>query len=224
MLRIVRPVLGFSVACLILVQPAAAPPVSELVYFSSGQIMEVSGHQTRGNNIVLSLKGGGEILCDSRLINRIEAKAVSVLREVRPALPAAFPAVRSFEGRPYARFVESAGSRYGVDPGLLHAMIAVESSYQSDAVSPRGAMGLMQLMPATAEHYQVADPFDPASNIDAGARHMRRLLDRFGVARALAAYNAGEAAVRRFHGIPPHRETRQYVKRVLDLVNVAADD
>ena len=80
-------------------------------------------------------------------------------------------------------------------------------------------MGLMQLMPTTARQYAVANPYDPKSNIEAGARHMRTLLDRFEVSLALAAYNAGEGAVRRFGGIPPYPETRDYVRRSLRLVD-----
>lgn len=105
-----------------------------------------------------------------------------------------------------------------VEPELLHAVIAAESGYASRAVSSRGAQGLMQLMPATARDYGVTDPFDPLQNLDAGARHLRRLLDRFGqdTSLALAAYNAGPAAVARHHGrIPPYTETMAYVPRVL---------
>ena len=85
-------------------------------------------------------------------------------------------------------------------------------------------MGLMQLMPSVAEEYSLADPYDPAGNIDAGARHLRRLIDRYGTASALAAYNAGEEPVRRFNGIPPYPETRQYVERVMDLVDANQND
>jgi soluble lytic murein transglycosylase-like protein len=86
-------------------------------------------------------------------------------------------------------------------------------------VSEAGAMGLMQLMPATARQYAVADPFDPASNIEAGIKHLKSLLQRLPVALALAAYNAGEGAVQRFNGIPPYPETRSYVSRILALAN-----
>ena len=99
----------------------------------------------------------------------------------------------------------------------MYALIEVESGYRPDAASPRGAMGLMQLMPGTADRYAVLDPFDPAANIDAGTRHLRTLLDEFGTRGALAAYNAGEGPVRQFDGIPPYSETRKYVSRVLDI-------
>lgn len=121
----------------------------------------------------------------------------------------------------YASLVERAGARYGIHPRLLHALIQVESAYRPDAVSPAGALGLMQLMPATARRYGVSDPFDPAANIDAGTRHLRMLLESFGPGyeiRALAAYNAGEAVVRRHRGIPPYPETRRFVRRVLAIL------
>ena len=119
----------------------------------------------------------------------------------------------------YQHMVEAVSLAHGLDAALLHAVIAVESSYNPKAVSEKGAAGLMQLMPATARRYGVADAFDPAQNLDGGARYLRDLLDLFDsdVSLALAAFNAGENAVIR-HGrrIPPYRETLRYVPRVLD--------
>lgn len=127
---------------------------------------------------------------------------------------------RRAEGPPYASIVAAAARRYGVDAALLHAVIAVESGYNVRAVSPRGAAGLMQLMPGTARRLGVADVFDAAENVHAGARHLMELLQLFGgdLRLALAAYNAGEAAVVR-HGrrIPPYRETAAYVPKVVRL-------
>lgn len=117
-----------------------------------------------------------------------------------------------------SRLVDQAATAHRIDPALLRAVIAVESDFAAHAVSPKGAQGLMQLMPATARDYGVTDAFDPRQNLDAGARHLRRLLDRFGQnpALALAAYNAGaEAVVRHQHQIPPYAETMAYVPRVL---------
>ena len=123
--------------------------------------------------------------------------------------------------RPYDRLVEQAAARHGVDPGLVHALIEVESGYRADAVSSVGAMGLMQLMPRTARRYGVSDPLDPAANIDAGTQHLRALLDEFGPLyelSALAAYNAGEVVVRRHGGIPPYPQTHRFVRRVLEVL------
>lgn len=107
-----------------------------------------------------------------------------------------------------------------VDAALLHAVIAVESGYRPRAVSSKGAMGLMQLMPGTARRYGVTDPFDPTQNVVAGARYLRDLLDAYGenLPLALAAYNAGEKAVDRYGGqVPPYPETRTYVPKVMAL-------
>lgn len=113
--------------------------------------------------------------------------------------------------------VNASADRFDVDPKLVHAVIRAESGYNPRAVSSKGARGLMQLMPQTARELGVADSFDPASNIAGGTRYLRSLLDRFqgSLELALAGYNAGPEAVRRFGGIPPFSETRKYVQRVL---------
>lgn len=120
--------------------------------------------------------------------------------------------------RPFSEAISEVSRRIGVDAALLHAVISVESGYRDGAVSPKGASGLMQLMPATARRYGLTSLFDPAGNIQAGARYLRDLLAMFDndVELALAAYNAGENAVIR-HGrrIPPYAETRRYVPLVL---------
>jgi soluble lytic murein transglycosylase-like protein len=111
--------------------------------------------------------------------------------------------------------IDTVSRTHGVSSRLVHAVVEVESGYAPAARSPKGAMGLMQLMPATARHYAVDDPYDPLANLDAGTRHLKSLLRRLDLPLALAAYNAGEGAVRRFGGIPPYAETRAYVRRVL---------
>jgi len=113
--------------------------------------------------------------------------------------------------------VQQSAAQHRVDPALIYAVMAVESGYAQLAVSPKGAKGLMQLLPATARQYGVSDPFDPRQNIDAGTWHLRRLLDRFNGDKplALAAYNAGEAAVHRQGGVPAYPETQAYVPNVL---------
>jgi hypothetical protein len=120
---------------------------------------------------------------------------------------------------PYAREIREAAARYGLEESLIKAVIRVESGFNSRAVSSKGARGLMQLMPGTASMLGVRDSFDPRQNIDGGVRHLRGLIDRFGndLKLALAAYNAGEQAVVTHGGIPPYRETRDYVTRILGL-------
>jgi soluble lytic murein transglycosylase-like protein len=122
--------------------------------------------------------------------------------------------------RPYGVVVAQVAGRYGIEAALLHAVISVESGYNARAVSKRGAAGLMQLMPGTARRYGVADVFDPADNVRAGALYLNDLLKLFDndIRLALAAYNAGEAAVIKYgRRIPPYRETAAYVPRVVDF-------
>jgi soluble lytic murein transglycosylase-like protein len=120
----------------------------------------------------------------------------------------------------YDSIIEKAAISASVEPNLLRAVIVVESGFNSRAVSKRGAMGLMQLMPATATRFGASNPYDPRDNVHAGARYLKFLIDRFGqdVRLALAAYNAGEEAVNRNGGrIPPYAETMAYVPRVLKI-------
>jgi soluble lytic murein transglycosylase len=118
---------------------------------------------------------------------------------------------------PFREMIAAAAFRHGVDSLLIEAIVAVESNFNPWAISPKGAMGLMQLMPETAQRYAVHNPFDPLQNITGGTRYLRDLLYRFDgdLPQALAAYNAGETAVLRYGGIPPYRETREYVQKVL---------
>lgn len=122
-------------------------------------------------------------------------------------------------GRPvryYDGVIALAARRHDVPPGLVKAIVATESNFDPRAVSPKGALGLMQLMPTTARALGVADPFETFANVDAGVRYLRGLLERYGrLDLALAAYNAGPTAVDRHGGVPPYRETREYVRRVL---------
>ena len=121
--------------------------------------------------------------------------------------------------------IDRAAARHNVDPALVRAVIKVESNFNPNAVSRKGAMGLMQLMPQTARQLNVTNPFDPEQNVDAGVRHLKRLMQSYGgnVRLSLAAYNAGQGAVARSAGIPHIAETRNYVKRITALYNGAAE-
>lgn len=117
--------------------------------------------------------------------------------------------------------VQKTASRYGLDPGLLKAVIRVESDFNPLAVSSAGAMGLMQLMPSTAKSLGVTNPFDPQQNIDGGARYLKSMIDKFGdVNLGLAAYNAGPGAVDRYGGVPPYRETVSYLQKINRLLGI----
>jgi soluble lytic murein transglycosylase-like protein len=156
---------------------------------------------------------------------RIEA----VVAGRRAAPPAAAPPRRDAylaDTAKFAPLVRGAASKYGLDPWLLHAVIRAESGYDPYAVSPQGAIGLMQLLPGTAERFGVEDPFDPRQNVYAGARYLRDLLAMFGnnLELALAAYNAGEGAVLRAgRQVPKMRETLAYIPRVLGHYRAARE-
>lgn len=191
-----------------------APARAELAFFANGRAMSVKGHAVEGDSIVLTFRNGGTMTVESGTIARFEPDEVPYPEPevaVTPA-PAPLPVV------PYGEFIDRYAKEQGVDARLVRAMIQVESAYQQRARSRKGAMGLMQLMPDTARQYAVADPYDPESNIEAGIKHLKGLLTRLPVDLALAAYNAGEAAVQKFRGIPPYPETRSYVSRILAIV------
>src|SRR6202035_139442 len=115
--------------------------------------------------------------------------------------------------------IEQAAARHNVDPNLVRAVVKVESNFNPNALSRKGAMGLMQLMPSTAKQLKVQNPFDPEQNVDAGVRHLKQLLESYGgdVRLTLAAYNAGAGAVARSSGVPHYAETQNYVRRITNL-------
>lgn len=117
----------------------------------------------------------------------------------------------------FESIIQKASQKYGVDADLVKAVIQNESNFDASAISSAGAMGLMQLMPATAESLGVENPLDPAENIEGGVKLLRELLNQFGgnLSNTLAAYNAGPGAVTQYDGVPPYQETQTYVKRVL---------
>jgi len=210
---------GLILCTILLSIMAAAPARAELVFFQSGRAMSVRAIRSDGDEIVLQLRSGGDIHCDKSLIVKVEPDEVEYPEEVLQALPMARTI---FEPPPipeqYRDLVTKTANKYGVEPSVVSALIQVESAYHSRAVSPKGARGLMQLMPATGRQYGALDLFDPKVNLEAGVQHLKKLLTRYDLPLALAAYNAGEAAVDRFGGIPPFRETQDYVSRILRLL------
>ncbi len=135
--------------------------------------------------------------------------------------PAAIPASEGVSHTAYSDIITTACNRHGVDPALVHAIVKVESGFNPYALSRKGAMGLMQLMPQTAVDMNVTNIFNPHENIDGGVKYLRYLIDRYegNLALALAAYNSGETAVKKWGTIPPFPETQNYVQRVLGLYN-----
>ncbi len=211
----------FRVALLAAACLAAADVASaELVFFQTGRTLSVKGHREEGDAIVLLLRGGGEVVCPRSLVARIAPDEVPIPDDAVAALPALASAMQV--PVEYEAIIDRTAARHGVDAKLVRAVIQVESAYRAQARSRKGAMGLMQLMPDTARRFAVKNPYDPGANIEGGIKYLRFLLDRFepNVTLALAAYNAGEAAVEKFQGIPPYTETRNYVQAVLKLAGL----
>ena len=195
---------------------SAAPARAELAYFQSGRTLSIKDHRVDGEKLVLTLRNGGQIICDASVIARFAPDEVPYPEpEPEPATPTAAGAPAAV---PYGEVIDRVASEQGVPSKLVRAVIQVESAYQPRARSPKGAMGLMQLMPETARQYGLVNPYDPVANIEAGIKHLKALTERLPLALALAAYNAGEAAVARFRGVPPYPETQAYVGRVLKLI------
>lgn len=146
-------------------------------------------------------------------------QAESAVADVQRKLAAPQSTVTSLNQSQLDRMIDEAAARHQVDPNLVRAVIKVESNFNPNAVSRKGAIGLMQLMPSTARELNVTNPYDPQQNVDAGVRHLKSLLETNAgdVPRSLAAYNAGQGAVRRSGGIPPYAETRNYVKQITHL-------
>jgi soluble lytic murein transglycosylase-like protein len=213
---------GLRIGALLVLLASASPASAELVFFTSGRTMNVAGHRVEGDSVILALRRGGEMTLDARLIDRFGPDEVAY-----PAEPVAAPEQPADEaaGLPaeitdprFDPIITRVAAEQGVDPTLVRAVIKVESNYEPRARSPKGAVGLMQVMPSTARQYGITNLYDPSSNIRAGVAYLKDLLSRLPLALALAAYNAGEAAVQRFAGIPPYGETVQYVARVTSLL------
>src|SRR5439155_10413959 len=174
--------------------------------------------------MVLNLRNGGDMVCDRSVIVSIEADEVPYPDPEPAVATAGLNANGTFDAAVrYAKLIDNVAAEQGIDARLVRAIIQVESAFQERARSRKGAMGLMQLMPDTARQYAVADPYDARSNIEAGIKHLKALMQRLpNLSLALAAYNAGEAAVLRYGGMPPYAETRDYVTRTLKLVGMSS--
>jgi len=220
-------------ALLILSALATAPVAADLIVLTDGATIKVSSYEVVGDEVVLELAAGGRMTLSIERIDRAIADEVLAAEEAaRNAPPPPAFSIRFREGldqptTPYGGRIYDAARRHGLNPQLLAAVAEVESKFDAHAVSHRGARGLMQLMPSTGRRLGLrpAELFEPEKNLDAGARYLRELADRYqdDLALVLAAYNAGEGAVARFGGVPPYRETRGYLRRIYDVLGLASE-
>ena len=190
---------------------------ADIVKLKNGRIMRVEMCRFDGSTVIFVMRGGGEIRAPREVVEELLPDEVPFARTVAIE---ALAASKAAQGAPLSdsairALVDRVAAEVGLDGKLAHAVVRVESNYEPLAISPKGAMGLMQIMPVLMRQYDVADPFDPAGNLRAGMTHLRGLVQRLGLSRALAAYNAGESAVTRYGGIPPYRETENYVRKVI---------
>jgi soluble lytic murein transglycosylase-like protein len=185
----------------------------EYAVLASGSMLHVDRHETSGGKVRL-YNADGYIEMDLAAVLGFEPEEfVPPAPAPAPATPTLVPA--SPPAPSPAQLADAAADKYGLPRRLVRSVISKESDFQPQAVSPKGAIGLMQLMPATAEALG-ADPRDPAQNVDAGTRYLRDLLEKYdgGLWHALAAYNAGPGAVDKYQGVPPYRETINYVGKI----------
>jgi hypothetical protein len=226
---------------LLLLMLTSSPAAATLVVFEDGRHLRVASYEVvEGDRLTVGLVGGGSMTIPLDVVDRIVDEEYERPAPVAPedanriaaGLPAeASRSIRAFLespsssspsslSSPYSSQILAAAKEHQVDPAFIAAVIKVESNGHVYAVSRKGARGLMQLMPATARRLGVKSPFDPRDNIRGGVAYLAELAERFGETNAdliLAAYNAGERAVEEHGGVPPYRETRDYVKRVLAL-------
>ncbi len=202
-----------------------APAGAALAIFGDGRVVKIADYRVSGDDIEITLPGGGgyttSLLTVERIVDDEVAAPPAEVKDLKargkgPDL--SYKALRSASRPgPYARLIDEECRKANLDAAFVTALIRAESDFNPYAVSRKGARGLMQLMPATAERFGVRRSFDPASNIRGGILYLKSLCVRFSNAPelVLAAYNAGEDAVDSYGGVPPYRETVNYVKKIL---------
>ena len=215
-----RLVLPLTTALLLTLAAQGVGEAQYLAVFVDGRILPVTGARVlSGMRIRLDLPEGAYLEVPLRRLDRvIEDRVEPEPRPIpKPSCGPQFSPHPLPEGTPFAAEITGAAKASNLDPRLVAAVVASESAFKPYAVSRVGAGGLMQLMPSVWLAEGVQNPYDPKTNLQLGCRHLRGLLDRFGsLPLALAAYNAGIATVEKSGGVPPYRETRDFVRRVLD--------
>jgi soluble lytic murein transglycosylase-like protein len=206
---------------------------ADIVVFKNGRTMSVKSCLVEADTATLRLRDGGEVTFPASILARVDPDEVPYPEDVPVAVVAPDAPVASFApvalalvpeavlaARPYAELISTIAALHKLDARLVHAVIEQESNYEARARSKKGAKGLMQLMPDTARQYGVRNSYDPKANLEAGVRHLKDLLSRLELPLALAAYNAGEATIKRYGGVPPYTETQLYVRSILRRVGV----
>jgi hypothetical protein len=217
-----------------------APSRAELVVLTDGRFVKVKAYEVGEEQARLDLFNGGRITVPVDRVERIvddevlpEPEPAEVVAEIAetivpPAIPLRFEESQPIPEGPYGALIYEAARKHQVNPRLVAALIRQESAGNVRAVSHKGARGLMQLMPATAKRFGVRKEqlFEPQHNLEAGVRYLSWLVDQFpnDLAKILAAYNAGEGAVARYGGVPPYRETRDYVRRIFTNLGLTIAD
>jgi soluble lytic murein transglycosylase-like protein len=224
-MRTLRPIVTLLVLCSsVLAATGFAVEVAEL---RNGFTISHCSRETRDGSVRLYLDETKKSFVDLRT-EEIASYSTQPDPEPAPSRETSSPTTPSAAtpAKSTDQIVREASLTQGVDPDFLHSVIRQESSGNPKAVSPAGARGLMQLMPGTAQQLGVKDSFSPEQNVHGGARYLRELLERYhgDAIKALAAYNAGPGAVDRYRGVPPYRETRLYVQRVVRDYNKKKND
>lgn len=222
--------LAWALLCFGAVAPRALR--AELIVLDNGHVLKVESYEIdveTGDRMRLALVSGGRLTLPLASVERvvddeISPEPVPVPEPIPDAMSPLFDESAVVPATPYGELIYEMAARHRLNPLLVAAVVQAESAYDSRALSPKGARGLMQLMPATARRFGArdADLFDPRVNLEAGSRYLSWLLEHFGgdLTRALAAYNAGEGAVARYGGVPPYRETRHYLRRVYAILGL----
>ncbi len=215
---------------------AAAPLRAELVILTDGNVLKVKAYEAGEEQASLTLAFGGRMTLPIDRVERVvddevepepepaPVAAAAAVPVPDPPIPLRFAESQPVPDGPYGSMIYEAAKKHQVNPQVVAALIRAESAGNPRARSNKGARGLMQLMPATAERFGVGREklYDPAQNLEAGVRYLSWLLDQFpnDLAKALAAYNAGEQTVFRYQGIPPYKETRNYVRRIFSTLGL----
>jgi soluble lytic murein transglycosylase-like protein len=198
----------------LLLLTAGAASAGEFALLANGTTMHIDRHEFEGT-LVRLFNGTGYIEMPATRVNGFEVEpAAAPAPDPTPTAPALAIGTPAPKLSPF-ELADAAADKYGLPRTLVRSVMGAESGFQANALSPKGAIGLMQLMPQTAADLGI-DPHDPAQNVDAGVRYLRDLLIKYdgGLWRALAAYNAGPAAVDKYHWVPPYQETIDYINRI----------